>query len=676
MKFLNKQKLAVRISILTSIITIAGLLLLWGIVTYNASTTVKTNLTNQMTDAVKSRAAIINNYVASAEEYMSAFALSSEVQNLLRNPEDPDLLRQAQQYTEDFAAVKGIFEGLYIASPETHVLTHTSRDAVGMVTRQGDSLAQFQDTILAQPKLTNLGIMKSPGTGAMILSMYYPIFEDQKCIGYVGAGVFASTLMDSLLELDIQGLPHSEYVFINAETGVYLYHEDETLLNTETTDSGYLEIMQRVQSSKTSQPGTYTYKNENGREQFVVYQYLADRDWIFMVRDNSEEVYYTVADIKLKVGLGCAAVTLLVILCLIGMMQKVGRNLVTVESAIGRLGRLELDADKELSSLYDRGDEIGSIARTTHALCERLRLTIEDIGRILGEMADGNIAVDVSSGESYYIGDFQVLAKSLKTIRTKLLQLIGNIAQVSNRVTDEANQVSQNAGNLLQGILTQEASVARLTESADDIVVQIHSSADNCSAAQSLADQAALQTTEADQKMARLTNAMDAIAQSSAEIEKVTRVIEDIALQTNILALNAAVEATRAGADGNGFAVVADEVRALAAKSAEAAKDTAGLISRSIQNVHTGMDATTQAADIMRTIAECTSSIKKQMDGIAEASTRQSGMITSVGKEIEEISHVVQNNSADVNQSTEALHQLSEQAKELNDLVGQFRTGH
>lgn len=676
MKFLNKQKLAVRISILTSIITIAGLLLLWGIVTYNASTTVKTNLTNQMTDAVKSRAAIINNYVASAEEYMSAFALSSEVQDLLRDPEDPELLRRAQQYTEDFAAVKGIFEGLYIASPETHVLTHTSRDAVGMVTRQGDSLAQFQDTILAQPKLTNLGIMKSPGTGAMILSMYYPIFEDQKCIGYVGAGVFAGTLMDSLLELDIQGLPHSEYVFINAETGVYLYHEDETLLNTETTDPGYLEIMQRVQSSKSSQPGTYTYKNANGREQFVVYQYLADRDWIFMVRDNSEEVYYTVADIKLKVGLGCAAVTLLVILCLIGMMQKVGRNLVTVESAIGRLGKLELDADQELSALYDRGDEIGSIARTTHALCERLRLTIEDIGRILGEMADGNIAVDVASGESYYIGDFQVLAKSLKTIRTKLLRLIGNIAQVSNRVTDEANQVSQNAGNLLQGILTQEASVARLTESADDIVVQIRSSADNCSAAQALADEAAMHTSEADQKMTRLTSAMDAIAQSSAEIEKVTRVIEDIALQTNILALNAAVEATRAGADGNGFAVVADEVRALAAKSAEAAKDTAGLIGRSIQNVHTGMDATTQAADIMRTIAECTSSIKKQMDGIAEASTRQSGMITSVGKEIEEISHVVQNNSADVNQSTEALHQLSEQAKELNGLVGQFRTEH
>ena len=71
MKLLKKQKLATRISILTSIITIAGLILLWGIVANNASSTVKTNITNQMTDAVKSRAAIINNYVASAEEYMS-----------------------------------------------------------------------------------------------------------------------------------------------------------------------------------------------------------------------------------------------------------------------------------------------------------------------------------------------------------------------------------------------------------------------------------------------------------------------------------------------------------------------------------------------------------------------------------------------------------------------------
>ena len=90
----------------------------------------------------------------------------------------------------------------------------------------------------------------------MILSMYYPVFEGQRCIGYVGAGVYAANLMDVLLGLDIKGLPNSEYVFLNAESGVYLYHEDEALLNTETTDPGYLEIIRRVQADGSTQAGT------------------------------------------------------------------------------------------------------------------------------------------------------------------------------------------------------------------------------------------------------------------------------------------------------------------------------------------------------------------------------------------------------------------------------------
>ena len=673
MKFLKKQKLATQISLLTSIITVAGLLLLWGSVIYKTTATVKANLTNQMTDAVKARAAIIDDYVASAEEYMTAFALSKEVEALLHDPENPDLIQQAQQYTEEFAAVKGIFEGLYIATPETYVRTHTAKDVVGMITRPGDKLEPFQQTILSQPKLTNLGIMKSPSTGAMILSMYYPVFDGQQCIGYVGAGVYANTLMDSLLELEIHGLPNIEYVFMNAETGVYLYHENDEFLNTETTDSGYKEIMRRVQSSQSTQPGTYTYRDENGVKKLVVYQYLAERGWIFMVRDNTSEVYHLLADTTLTTGLICVAVTVLIILCLILMMRRGGRNLMTVEHAISRLGRLELEADKELDFLFDRDDEIGNIARTTHALCERLRLTIDDIGRILGEMADGNIAVDVARRESYYIGDFQTLATSLKTIRTKLLRLTSNIAEVSNRVTNEADQVSQNTVNLSHGFLTQESSVTRLTESVGDITTQICSSTDSCSAAQRLVDQAALHTAEADKKMAGLTSAMDNIAHSSAEIEKILKVIEDISFQTNVLALNAAVEAARAGSAGKGFAVVADEVRSLAAKSAEAAKNTADLSNRSIQDVHTGMEATVQAADIMQTIGECTGAIREQIHGIAAASTRQSDMITSVNKDIEEISYVVQNNSVAVHQSVNTLQELSGQAKKLNTLVGQFQ---
>ncbi len=103
---------------------------------------------------------------------MTAFSLGGEVRDLLLNPNDPALLERAQKYTEDFAAVKGVFEGLYIATPNTHVLTHTSKGAIGITTRSGDSLKTFQDTIVSWRELTNSGIMQSPGTGSMILSMY------------------------------------------------------------------------------------------------------------------------------------------------------------------------------------------------------------------------------------------------------------------------------------------------------------------------------------------------------------------------------------------------------------------------------------------------------------------------------------------------------------------------
>lgn len=327
MKFLANRKLAIRIGIITTAITFSGMLLLWLIVSGRVASMVENNITNQMIDAVESRASIINDYVASAEEYMTAFALGSEVRELLKAPDDPTLLQRGQQYTEDFAAVKGIFEGLYIGTPNTYILTHTSQGAIGMTTRTGESLETFRNTILAEPKLTNLGIMKSPGTGSMILSMYYPLFEDEKCIGYVGAGVYASRLMDVLLNLNIEGLPNSEYVFLNAENGTYLYHEDEALLNTDTTDEGYQEILRRIRTSESTQAGIYSYQDENGVDQLVVYKYLKDRNWVFMVRDDTAEVYAEVHTVRSTVGMLCAMVAAVVILVTLLILYREGREL-------------------------------------------------------------------------------------------------------------------------------------------------------------------------------------------------------------------------------------------------------------------------------------------------------------------------------------------------------------
>lgn len=673
MKFLANQKLATRIGIITTAITCAGLLLLWFIVSGRAASMVEDDITNQMIDAVESRAAIINDYVASAEEYMTAFALGSEVRELLQNPDDPELLQKGQQYTEDFAAVKGIFEGLYIGTPSTYVLTHTSQGAIGITTRSGDSLTEFRNTILAQPQLTNLGIMESPGTGSMIISMYYPLFEDSGCIGYVGAGVYASRLMDVLLDLDIEGLPNSEYVFLNAETSTYLYHEDEELLNTETTDPGYLEIINRIKKDGSTQAGAYSYQDENGTDQLVVYKYLKDRDWVFMVRDNTSEVYAKVTEVRITVGILCAAVAAAIILVTLLILHREGRELMVMEGAIGRLGNLELDADKELGSFYGRTDEIGMIAQTIHHVCKCLRMTIQDIGRILGEMADGNIAVDVVKNEEYYIGDFKVLAESLKSIRTHLTEVMCDITEIAHQVDVGANQVSIGAQALSQGAVQQKDSITGLVSNVTDITEQIQNSTVRCNNASDLVARATGYAAEADAKMEQLIDATKNIEQSSTQIGSIIKTIEDIAFQTNILALNASVEAARAGTAGKGFTVVADEVRSLAARSAEAARNTNTLIGRSVQDVKTGTESSNLAISAVQVINDCIQSIKTLMDEIALASVQQSEMIVSIENRIKEVSKVIQSNSSAAEESAAVSTELSNQSKTLNRLISQFR---
>lgn len=672
MKFLVNKKLATRISIITTVIILAGMLLLWLTVSSNAASMVKHDITNQMTNAVESRAAIIDDYVASAEEYLTAFALGSEVHALLKDPEDPELLSIAQKYTEDFAAVKGIFEGLYIATPDTYVLTHTSEGAIGMTTRSGDSLTEFQDTILSRHQLTNLGIMESPGTGSMILSMYYPIFENERCVGYVGAGVYASHLMDSLLNLEIKGLPNSEYIFLNAETGVYLYHPDEVLLNTETTDNGFLKIISRIQKNQSTEVGTYSYTDENGEKQLAVYKYLKDRGWVFMVRASNAEVYKSVTQVRILVGALCAMVAVAVILVSVFILRRVGKELMVMENAIEYLGDLDLQADRDLEPFYGRSDELGLIAQTIHHVCACLRKTIDDVGRILGEMAKGNFAVDVAKNEDYYIGDFKTLAESLKTIQANLTHLLRDISQIADQVDTSADQVSTEAQTLSQGTLEQTASINGLVSNITTITSQVQISAVRCGDASELVDKATGYAASADEKMKQLTETTENIDKSSAQIGGILKTIEDIAFQTNILSLNASIEAARAGDAGKGFSVVAEEVRNLAERSAESAQGTGILINRSLQDIKTGTASTSDAVSAMLVITDCIQSIKKLMDEIASASVQQSEMITSIERGIKEISETVQTNSYAAEKSAEVSKELSDQARTLNGLLRQF----
>lgn len=672
-QIMKNRKLASRISILTTAITLAGMLLLWTIIAFSTESMVRDDITNQMSNAVESRAVIIDDYVTSAEEYLTAFAIGSEIRDVLEHPDDPGALSKARKYTVDFAAVKGIFEGLYIATPDTYVLTHTQEEAIGITTREGESLKTFQQTILATKELTNLGIMQSPGTGNMVISMYYPVYDGEECIGYVGAGVYADRLMDALLDLELRSLPDSRYVFINAQAGVYLYHEDDALLNTEVKDTGHLEIINEIQKEGDTGTRLYTYRDENGRKQLAVYKYLDNRGWIFMVQANSSEVYASAVKVRFLMGAACAAVAAVIVFVTLAILSRTGKELMVVEKAIAGLSEFDLSADEGLERFYGRKDEIGMIAEAAHNVCSHLKAAMEDIERILSEIAEGNLAVDVRRNESYYIGGLKMLTVSLQAIQKKLTKVLTEISYVSHNVSEEAGQVSTRAESLSQGAEEQTLAVQALGGAVSNIEQQADATASFAHLAREENVQTHQRIETCSKDMLELMSAMQTIDEKSKEIIKVVKSIEDIAAQTNILSLNAAIEASRAGELGRGFAIVAEEVRTLAGQSAEAARSTALLIGETVSAVEMGSHISNLTDQALQEVVASEQKVSDAVASIFEAANGQSDAVERISQELARISNVVQSNGDVVKDSAAVSEKMSEQAAMLKNQVSKFQ---
>ena len=254
-----------------------------------------------------------------------------------------------------------------------------------------------------------------------------------------------------------------------------------------------------------------------------------------------------------------------------------------------------------------------------------------------------------------------------RCLETVLLEL----DKATKGTLGRANQLAEVSATLADGSSKQAASLQTSSASLEEMASMTKRSAEHARSAKELANRTRLSADASIADMREMQHAMQGIQESSVEVAKITKTIDEIAFQTNILALNAAVEAARAGEAGLGFAVVADEVRNLARRSAEAARETARQIGEAAARSTDGTRINSKVAESLNGMAKLTQELDALIGEIASAAKEQSEGIAQVTSSVTEIDHVTQSNAAHASHVTELVAQLHEQAQELQRPISQ-----
>ncbi|NQU65587.1 MAG: HAMP domain-containing protein, partial [SAR324 cluster bacterium] len=314
-------------------------------------------------------------------------------------------------------------------------------------------------------------------------------------------------------------------------------------------------------------------------------------------------------------------------------------------------------------------DEIGMMAKTMDECGEELQKAIDNIGYVMNAVKNGDLSQRVSVECK---GELGTLKSNINESIELLGRTIDNAKNSTLQVNTSAEELSDASQSLASGASQQAASLEEVSSTMSEIGSQAKASDKNASEAQVLSDQAIEKVRTGTKQMESLLQSMQEIDKNSSNVSKVIKVIDEIAFQTNLLALNAAVEAARAGKYGKGFAVVAEEVRNLAGRSAVAAKETNGLIEKSISEVANGVKKADETAAVLVNMSESVAKVNDLVREIAAASREQTHNIDEINKGLVVMNNVVQQNSSISEETASASEELSGQSTELLSLMGKF----
>ncbi|MDZ7871767.1 MAG: methyl-accepting chemotaxis protein [Rhizobium sp.] len=327
------------------------------------------------------------------------------------------------------------------------------------------------------------------------------------------------------------------------------------------------------------------------------------------------------------------------------------------------------DFTRRITKRYDNPD-LDRFAANVNTLVQSVDAGIAETGRVISALAKGDLT---ESMEGHYQGVFASLQTNVNETMASLRNLMQQVRQSADAINGGADEIRQASDDLSRRTENQAASLEETSSALEEITVAVKTSTARAQESSKMVTEARQFAEASSGVVGEATSAMSRIEQASKEISQIINVIDEIAFQTNLLALNAGVEAARAGEAGKGFAVVAQEVRELAQRSATAAKDIKTLITKSSQEVRTGVDLVGSTGQALSDIQTKVVGIASQVTSIATAAQEQSTGLAEVNMAVNQMDQMTQQNAAMVEEAAASTAKLAEETAHLRALVARFK---
>jgi methyl-accepting chemotaxis protein len=666
LEMVKNWKIRTILAVMVALVTVICMASLFLVTSSQMTDVMQTSALGNMQSELTARTTLLEEYTQAQEKLLQAYSTNQTVVDFLKQPNDKELQQSAEEYTQRYYSNLDDWEGLYIGEWDTHVIAHSNPEVVGITTREGDSLKELQTAMLNVQGVYNAGIIVSPASQKLAISMYCPVYDEdgKNVLGYVGGASYAETLK-GILDRQADEETSVRYSVINVNTGMYIFDEDETLAATQVEDAMLLDVMSQIEQTEETAESKLSCCDEQGNKYVVSYQYNENYGWAVIARVSESDLYAQVRKTMRKLGVICILTCIMITLLSWVVIRLNTKPLKYVTNALWDLKNLKICKEPKLEKYINRKSEIGQISTALNSLSDSL----EDIIRTLTQCSDSltqsalqmsdssNLLIDCVGENVKATSEFAGHTEKINETVQSVDDEIAGIAQVVSLVEDKIRIGNTKSTELIEKLtemrMTTDASLQNTNRKIGEIGVEIK-------------------------------NAMLNL-QSLTQIDEMATQILDITSQTNLLSLNASIEAARAGEAGSGFAVVAGEIGNLANDSSRTATQIQSICNETRQNIakvqtcfdniisFMQTDVRTQFEDFVTATNEYnvfTTQIQEIIVEISDCSDTFAQVVSDIQGQIDE----VETNSLGGTISTEEIlskvEQTKKTTKDLSNLAG------